>query len=120
MEGTLTLGQLQKEVGAWQAHNFPRGDEEGWHPLLGIIEEGGELAHAHLKHVQGIRGYDDPVKFMTEAQDALGDLLVYMADYCNHMGFDLQAATETTWGKVRQRDWQADKATGGDQDLPER
>jgi NTP pyrophosphatase (non-canonical NTP hydrolase) len=116
----LTLGELQREVKEWQGRNFPRGPEDDYHPLLGIIEEGGELAHAHLKHKQGIRGYDDPVKFAAEAQDAVGDLLVYLADYCNQMGFDLQHAIEVTWGKVRKRDWQADPAKGGDEDLPER
>src|SRR4051812_916016 len=99
----LTLRQLQEEVEVWTNHNFPdRTQHTTWAPLMGVAEEVGELCHAHLKHHQGIRGYDD-AKFRLKTEDALGDVLVYLADYCNEVGVDLQAAMEETWGKVKGR-----------------
>lgn len=108
-----TLTQLQQEVEVWTNHNFDRDGHNSWSPLLGIVEEVGELCHAHLKQHQGIRGYDDPVKFLRESEDAVGDALVYMADYCNEVGIDLQEALDATWSKVQKRDWVEDKALGG-------
>lgn len=42
----MNLETLQAEQAEWSARNF--GPHEAWQPLLGMIEEVGELAHAHL------------------------------------------------------------------------
>jgi NTP pyrophosphatase (non-canonical NTP hydrolase) len=65
-----------------------------------MIEEVGELAHAHLKMEQGIRAAN-----RAEAQDALGDILIYMASYCNTNGYDMATCLENAWEEVSQRDW---------------
>lgn len=98
----LTFEQLQQEVREWADRNFP--EAKPHMPLLGLTEEVGELAHAHLKLEQNIRMEEDHLagKF-----DAVGDVLVYLADYCGRNGIDMQDAIEHTWGKVKQRDWQA-------------
>lgn len=59
----------------WVARNFP-GDNDGRQSILGCVEELGELAHAHLKEEQGIRG--TPEEHQAAAQDAIGDLTVYL------------------------------------------
>jgi len=106
---TLSLNQLQAEHQEWAEHNFPNQAEH--EALLGLIEELGELAHAHLKYEQGIRGYDEEY-YRVHASDAVGDIMIYLASYCNRCGFNLQMCMEETWRRVRERDWQADPRGG--------
>lgn len=77
---TTNIRVIIEEVGAWAK-------QQPWHPdrhmpELGIIEEVGEAYHCILKQFQGIRGYDDPVKFKLEFTDAIGDILVYLCHWC--------------------------------------
>jgi len=96
----LSLARLQAEVDAWAQRNF--GVRPAWQPLVGIMEELGELAHAHLKAAQGIRRDED---HDAGARDAVGDIVIYVADYCNAAGYNLEEIVNETWAKVRQRDW---------------
>lgn len=104
----LTLAQLQVEVREWTDRNFPNAPPH--YPLLGIMEEVGELAHAHLKNEEGIRG--TPEEHLIAKVDALGDVIVYLAHYAHRSGIDLQGALEVTWNKVKQRDWKKNPKTG--------
>jgi len=72
METRFTLGRLQREHEPWRLHNF--GDIPAWHPLLGMIEELGELEDA---------------KTTEDIKDGLADTIVFMAHFCNAMNFDL-------------------------------
>lgn len=108
--GDLSLSRLQQEQRAWVAHNFP--DREAYMPLLGAVEELGELSHAHLKHAQGIRGMTQE-KYEELAADAVADVVIYLADYCSAVGLDLHAAVRDTWAQVKTRDWKADPDGGG-------
>jgi NTP pyrophosphatase (non-canonical NTP hydrolase) len=105
----FTLAQLQSEQRDWVAYNFP--GREPFYPLLGAVEELGELAHAHLKMLQGIRGTKE--EHMAAAADAVADTIIFLADYCSEMGIDLQETVSTTWQKVKRRDWQKDPQNGG-------
>jgi NTP pyrophosphatase (non-canonical NTP hydrolase) len=102
----LTLDKLQFELRKWQQHNFP--NRERWEPLMGVAEEVGELSHAHLKKHQGIRLEED---HDATAQDAIGDIVIYLADYCNARGFNLGEIVTDTWELVKQRDWRRDNAS---------
>ena len=95
-----TLHELQQELLPWQQHNFP--DRDTWEPLVGLSEELGELSHAHLKLHQGIRLQENHT---AKAKDAIGDIIVYLADYCNARSFDLQKCLDDAWATVRQRNW---------------
>jgi NTP pyrophosphatase (non-canonical NTP hydrolase) len=106
----IDLEKLQKEVGDWSLKNF--GDQSSSNPLLGAVEEVGELCHAHLKSQQGIRGYDDPAKGIANKKDALGDILIYLMDYCSREGISLQEALIETASEVLQRDWVGSPTTG--------
>lgn len=97
---TNTLKVLQAELRPWQKHNFPR--RLSWEPLMGLVEEVGELAHSHLKDHQNIRLEEDHV---AKSKDAIGDIVVYLADYCNARGFDLDEIVQETWEEVKKRDW---------------
>ncbi len=103
----FTLETLQKEQGAWQEKNF--GPSPSWHALLGVQEEAGELCHAHLKSVQGIRTNEN---HQAAKIDAVGDIVIYLAAYCNLEGIDLQLAVEQTWQEVSQRNWKANQVNG--------
>lgn len=108
MTPSITLNDLQEQLKPWTAHNF--GDRPKHHPLLGIVEEVGELSHAHLKDEQGIRGTKE--KHHAKKVDALADILIFMADYANQECISLQDALDETWPKVRSRDWKKNKDTG--------
>ena len=100
----------QDEHRMWLRHNFP--DQDPYEPLLGLMEEVGELAHAHLKHKQGIRGLAG-LEAQAAKIDAVGDIFVYLMSYCNANDIDLETAITDTWAQVRERDWQADPTKGG-------
>jgi len=107
--GEMGFQLLQSQVKEWTAHNFPF--TLSHHPLLGAMEELGELAHAHLKNEQGIR--TDECHLENKC-DAIGDIIIYLADYCNREGIDLQEAVAVTWAKVQKRDWIKDPKNGTD------
>lgn len=106
----LTLSDLQKQQAPWVEHNFP--GREAYYPLLGAVEELGELAHSHLKMIQGIRGTKE--EHLAKAKDAVADVVIFLSDYCTAMGFDFQQCVEETWVMVQKRDWQKDPQSGGE------
>lgn len=101
MPNLSALTELQLQHREWLAHNFP--DAKPHEPLLGLVEEVGELAHAHLKMEQGIRGSDD--EHRAEAKDSIGDILVFLSSYCNLNGYSLEECITDTWAEVKKRDW---------------
>jgi NTP pyrophosphatase (non-canonical NTP hydrolase) len=117
----LTFRELQGQVSEWANKNFGTRlrdmgelgkdeDRPPWHPLLGVSEEAGELCHAYLKMVQKIRG--DDKQHIEEAKDAVGDILIYLADFCALMDFDMQEIAEETWELVQKRNWEKNNKTG--------
>lgn len=96
----MSLSDVQRELKPWQAHNFP--DRPQWQPLLGISEEVGELHHAFLKRAQDIRNNEDHA---AKIRDALGDIMIFMCDFANGEGINLDDVLTETWEQVRQRDW---------------
>ncbi len=107
--GAFRLCYFQSEVGQWSRDNF--GDQPSTNPLLGITEEVGELSHAHLKGLQGIRHTPEEIGEMKV--DAVADILVYLADYTEREGIDLEGAVMVTWKKVRERNWKANPLAAG-------
>lgn len=97
----MTIQDLQQEVEDWTGTNFPQA--EATDILLGVVEEVGEMAHAHLKKKQEIRG--DGRLHQMEIIDAIGDVIVYLTHYSILMGINLEEAIDTTWRTVRERDW---------------
>lgn len=69
----ITLEQLQAENRELQLHNFP--DQLPHQPLLGIIEELGELQEATERE---------------DIADALADAVIYMANYASLNGLLLR------------------------------
>lgn len=96
----MSLAQLQNELRPWVQHNFP--DRPAHQPLLGVMEELGELAHSHLKEEQRIRVSENHVR---KIKDAIGDICIFLADYCNARGFDMDDIVMDVWEEVQKRDW---------------
>lgn len=99
---------FQSDHKRWVNYNFP--DENAHSPLLGLAEEVGELAHAHLKREQGIRGTAE--EHQAAAADAIGDIMIYLTSYCNRNGFDLADCLVVAWEEIRDRDWRNYPETG--------
>lgn len=75
--------KLIRERNEWVAHNFPQSKlPNPQESILGVIEELGELSHAHLKELQGIRGTNE--EHQANAKDAIGDITVYLLGVMNH------------------------------------
>lgn len=104
------LTWLQKQHAAWEAVNFPVSSQNSMHSLVGVVEEVGELAHALLKKDQGIRGTAE--EHDAEAQDAIGDIFIYMAGLCNKNGWNLQSCIHRAWIEVGKRNWVDHKKDG--------
>ena len=107
----IELDRIQEEIGAWSKKNFGH-EGKTHHPLLGVAEEVGELCHAHLKQEQGIRGTKE--EHEADAIDAIGDIAIYLMDYCNRRGFSFNDIVWQTWSKVKERDWNKDRIKGGE------
>lgn len=96
-----SLREIQEEQDKWSNYNFK--NRKPYQPLLGAMEELGELAHAHLKMEQNIRG--SLAEHREEAADAIADVIIYLIDYCNQEAFDLQSTLNQVWERVAERDW---------------
>ena len=100
MSNVITLSELQTQQSEWSRNNFP--NQPSWHPLLGAVEELGELCHAHLKAVQGIRMNEN---HRLNKEDAVADAIIFLCGYCTAEGIDIARAVDRTWNEVKQRDW---------------
>ena len=93
---------LQFGVASWTEKNFGlcRGSND---PLLGIVEETGELCHAILKRKQGIRGTKE--EHDAAIRDAIGDIVIFLMDFCNEEQIILDDCISEAWSQVVKRDW---------------
>lgn len=107
----MMIPDLQKMVGEWGEKNFPEENRiTAMRCTLGVAEEAGELAHAILKRDQGIRGTRE--EHDEAAQDAIGDIVVYLMHLCHTEGWDFRTIIWMTVDHVLKRDWLTDPAGG--------
>lgn len=78
-------------------------------PLIGMMEELGELSHSVLKQVQGIRTNEN---HDANIEDAVGDIQVYGMSFCNRVGLSWHGTLARVWARVRKRSWVANPETG--------
>lgn len=100
----MDLSEMQRERNVWVSRNFP-GDTL-MDSFQGMVEEIGEISHHILKRRQGIRGSDE--MHTEEIKDGVCDLIIFALGIATHEGFDLGAALDETWDKVKNRDWVKD------------
>lgn len=96
------IRSLQTAHEIWSKKNFGHKERESVDPLMGIGEEYGELLHHFLKRKQGIRKHEDHDHGIN---DALADMFIYMMDFANREGIDLQDIIVQTLIGVHRRDW---------------
>jgi NTP pyrophosphatase (non-canonical NTP hydrolase) len=106
----IDIQAMQYAHSAWRQANFP--DAEPWEALAGLMEEVGELSHAHLKGKWGIRGMTGEALKKAKA-DAVGDIFIYLMSYCGTNDLDLDQCIENAWAEVRRRNWQQFPTSGG-------
>lgn len=78
---TFRLQQLQDENRIWADKNFPT--RQPYYPLLGLMEEIGELLAA----------LETAEESTDEINDAVADIAVYLSDYANQNGLMLDEFT---------------------------
>jgi NTP pyrophosphatase (non-canonical NTP hydrolase) len=96
-----TIRELQQLHGEWADRNFPTAPS--WQPLLGMVEEVGEISHAYLKRAQEIRYTSEEADL--KLRDGCADLFIFLLDFTRREGWDLQEIIEETLTEVLQRDW---------------
>lgn len=97
------LLEIQLKLGHWEQDNFPNDIKNPWVNLLGVSEEVGELCHSYLKLHQKIRGSEQ--KHIEEGKDAVGDILIYLFNFCSKMGWNLEDCLKSAMDQVLGRDW---------------
>lgn len=97
------INELQQRIDKW-ARSWGR-KVDSRNMGLGVCEEAGEMAHCLLKRNQGLRGMDKPEVFVPECTDAIGDIMVYLAELCTAEGWNLEHIFVATVDKVTKRKW---------------
>ena len=105
----MDLDATQQKLNIWLDYNFP--DTNSDQQLKGVMEELGELCHADLKAVQRIRGYTED-NATEEIKDAVGDIVIYLMNYCNTKGISFKDSVEMAYNTVICRNWIKDPKGG--------
>ena len=84
----MKISELQQLASDWSKKNFGPHFGSGYRNLLGVSEEVGELCHAQLKGEQGIRHTPEEIQKMKK--DAVGDILIFLANYCHSQGLSIE------------------------------
>ena len=94
------LSGLQKDIAEWTRTNFPNQHNNPQLQLLGVIEECGELCHYELKKAENIRNVS-----REDAIDAVGDIVIFLMNYCTASGLLFEHCIATAWAEVHKRNW---------------
>lgn len=98
----IDLEKLQVDLLRWQIKNFRPCTKDQM--LKGIIEEIGELCHFDLKQEQKIRHTYEECE--SGIKDSVGDLVIYLMQYCTHRGIVFEEIIRKTAEQVLSRNWQ--------------
>lgn len=98
--------EIQAMAAALNERNFGGHFGSGYRNLLGVGEEAGELMHAHLKGEQNIRHTPDEIIKMKK--DAIGDIVIFLCNYCDSQNLELSDCVKTAWDEVKNRNWSKD------------
>ncbi len=102
-ESRMHIRTIQKDHRAWSERLWGEPLSRPSHqPILGLTEEVGELAKAHLKSEEGLRSVSK-VEYREAKIDAVGDIFLFLCDYCSCENIDLEVAVGRVWEKVSKR-----------------
>jgi len=98
---------LQSEIAKWENYNFP--NTTAIEQFMGVVEEVGELSHFLLKDSQGIREavdkYGEKLDVKAHVVDAVGDISIFLINFCSHYDINYADALIRTWELVSKRDF---------------
>ena len=97
------LDVLQKDLFLWLNVNFPNATSDT--EIKGVMEELGELCHADIKYTDAIRGFDK-AKYELKAKDAIGDMVVFLMNYCSYKNIKFSDCIKIACKNVLNRNWQ--------------
>lgn len=83
----MNLIAIQAEQVEWSEKNFGKQHER--YPLMGMIEELLEFEEAWKARSALVQDDTDRVTAVDEVVDAVGDIAIYMLDYCGKVGWQL-------------------------------
>lgn len=107
----VNLDAVQADQIEWSTRNF--GQQPPHRPMLGIIEEMCELEEAQMLAGDIGKEAADSVTLSSDAElDAIGDIAIYMLDYCGKRGWRMQEL----WDARAYPEWLADFTFGDDND----
>lgn len=106
----LGISTLQTAINTWRMKQPFGPGQPVAHGIYGLVEELGELARAQLKGEQGIRGTLE--EHDQKAQDAIGDIFIWLAGYASARGWSLAHCIEMALAEVLARDWEKYPETG--------
>ena len=105
-----SIRTLQTAVAAWSLETFGNNENNRskvtGHPMgslndfFGLVEEVGELARTIICSNQGRKGYDDPAKRLADRKDAVADIMIFLMNFCEREGIDLEETVYETWTKI--------------------
>jgi NTP pyrophosphatase (non-canonical NTP hydrolase) len=107
---TTDFKKFYTEVGEWCEKNFgpivPTDScvKYAHQPLLGIIEELGELEEAiryydKIAVMHNLNTVATDGRLLDSVVDAIGDVMIYKADYCRVLGINIEHVTERIYPK---------------------
>ncbi len=113
----------QKQLAEWEARNFPRSRYESMtkdqlidtilimQVTIGMAEEVGEISHAVLKGIQGIRDGVGGIK-KDAIGDGFGDTMIYGMQLLSKFKMNAEEELDKTINTVLARDWNNDPSEG--------
>ncbi len=100
----MNIDVMQNKHRKWAFKNFGEATRNGERSLLGVTEELGELCHLVLKRSQKIRTLD-PEDHRVKVQDAVGDIVMYLLDFCTREDIRISTCILQAWNEIATRDW---------------
>jgi len=101
-EERLTFNDVQNRMAAWAEHNTPPMSKD--EVICGIVGELGELAQARRYSKQSRFG-GNPC--LSDEDDCIGDIVLFVARYCNESDFDFGECVRGALEEVEQRRYYA-------------
>lgn len=99
------LQGCQDSIGRWSEREFD--DQPSWIPLLGAVEELGEVAKILVKRKQGIR--EDELDLSDEElEKEVADVIIYLMDFCHREDISLPDGVARKSMEVLDREFDAD------------
>lgn len=97
----LAIEQVKKQCFA----EYPKAIYDPTARALNVAEEAGELAREERLFLEGIQ------TDLSDAEDAVGDVLMALLGYCIAREWDAQAILETVFSELKKR-WQSGQLAG--------